>query len=69
MTNNTVKPVADIAFAQMTSGAGGTATHFAIGTDPTGSGRVVFYGTITPAIVVVNGVVPRLTTATTITED
>jgi hypothetical protein len=60
-------PVANIDFGQMTAGAGGTVTHFSIGT---GVGNYLMYsGTVTPNISVVNGVIPRLTTATTITED
>lgn len=59
-------PVANIDFGQMTAGAGGTVTHFSIGTGT--SNYMIYFGTVTPNISVVNGVVPRLTTASTITE-
>jgi hypothetical protein len=60
-------PVANIDFGQMTAGAGGTVTHFATGTLTSGAGVILFSGTVTPNIVVSNGVIPRLTTASTIT--
>lgn len=60
-------PVANIDFGLMTAGAGGTVTHFSVGS---GVGNYLMYsGTVTPNISVVNGVIPRLTTATAITED
>ncbi len=62
-------PVANIDFGQMTAGAGGTVTHFAIGSLTSGAGVIYWSGTVTPNISVVNGVIPRLTTASTITLD
>ena len=64
-----VAPVAAINFGQMTAGAGGTATHFTIGAEVSGTGKMLYKGAITPTIVVSNGVTPQLTTASTITED
>jgi hypothetical protein len=61
-------PVATIAFGAMTAGTGGTATHFAIGTGSSGTGKIICFGTITPNIPVSNGTTPQLTTASTITE-
>ena len=62
-----VSPAAAITFGEMTAGAGGTVTHFSVGT---GTGNKLLYsGTVTPNIVVSNGVTPELTTATAITED
>ena len=69
VTNNSVSPVANIDFGQMTAGAGGTVTHWAVGTASTGAGKVLYKGTVTPNIVVSNGVTPRLTTASAVTED
>lgn len=70
VTNNSVSPVADITFAASTGGAGGTVTHFVIGTVTTGgAGKILYRGTVTPNLVVSNGVTPILTTASTITED
>lgn len=67
VTNNSVSPVSAITFGQMTAGTGGTVTHFS-----TGSGvanYMLHSGTVTPNIVVANGVTPQLTTATAITEE
>lgn len=47
-----------------------TATHFAVGTASSGTGKILYSGAITPNIVISNtGVTPQLTTGTTITED
>lgn len=47
-----------------------TATHFAIGSASSGTGKILYKGAITPNIVISNtGSIPRLTTGTTITED
>lgn len=69
VTANSVSPVAEIAFGAMTAGAGGTVTHFAVGTASSGAGKLLYSGTVTPNIVVSNGVTPKLTTASAITED
>jgi hypothetical protein len=70
VTTNTVQPVATISFDPSTGGAGGTVTYFAVGTDQTGStGKLLYSGTVSPSIVVTNGVTPQLTTATAISED
>jgi hypothetical protein len=61
-----VTPVATIAFGTMTAGVGGTVTHFSIGT---GVGNyLICFGTVTPNIVVANGVTPELTPATAVAE-
>jgi hypothetical protein len=69
-TNPTqVAPVANIDFGAMTAGAGGTVTFFGAGVALSGATKLLYSGTVTPNIVVSNGVTPRLTTASTITED
>ena len=60
-------PVAAITFGQMSGGAGGTVTHFSIGSGVTN--YMMYSGTVTPNIVVTNGVTPELTTASSVTED
>ena len=67
VAGNSVSPAAAITFGNMTGGAGGTATHFSIGTGT--ADEMLYSGTITPNIVITNGVTPELTTATAITED
>jgi hypothetical protein len=66
---NSVSPAANIDFPACTGGTGATITHFAVGTSSTGAGKVLYKGAVSPNITVTNGVTPRLTTATAITED
>jgi len=68
VTANSVSPVANIDFPAGTGGSG-TATHFGVGTLSSGAGKLLYSGTVTPNIVCGNGVTPRLTTASTVTED
>jgi len=66
VTGNSVSPAAAITFVEASSGSE-TITHFSVGVDV---GDVIMYsGTVTPNIVVTTGVIPELTTASTITED
>ncbi len=69
VTANSVSPVANIEFGQMTGGAGGTATHAAVGTVVSGAGKILYKGALTPTISVTTGTIPRITTTSTITED
>lgn len=68
VTNGSVSPASDVSFPAGTGGSG-TATHFAIGTAETGAGEILYSGTITPNIVLGDGVTPRIITSSTITED
>lgn len=68
VTSNSVSPVANISLPAATGGSE-TATHFAVGTDSSGTGKVLYKGAISPNIVISSGVTPILTTASTITED
>ncbi len=67
VSGNSVSPVAAITFGEMSGGAGGTVTHFSIGTGT--ANELLYSGTVSPNIVVTSGVTPELTTATAITED
>lgn len=72
VTGNSVSPAANIDFANPSNATNlpQTATHFAIGTASTGTGKVLYKGALSPSIVISNtGVTPRITTGTTITED
>lgn len=60
---------ANVDFGKMTAGAGGTVTHFSIVKESSGASVILYSGTVSPTIVVANGVIPRLETGTTITED
>jgi len=67
VTGNSVSPYATISFGQCTAGSA-TITNFAVGTASTGTGEILYTGTVTPNIAVASGVTPQLTTASTITE-
>lgn len=65
-----VAPVANIDFGQCTALPGAAITYFGAGTDVSGgTGKLLYSGTVTPNITMAVGVIPRLTTASTITED
>jgi len=68
VSSNAATLAATATFAAMASGAGGTVTHFGLGTDSSGTGNLIFFGAVTPNISVVAGVTPKLDTATTITQ-
>jgi len=67
ITGNSISPVANIDFGEMTAGAGGTVTFVSVGTGV--ANKLLYSGAVSPTIAVVNGVIPRITTASTITED
>jgi hypothetical protein len=66
---NSVSPTANVDFGECTASPGAAITHFAVGTDSTGAGKLLYSGTMTPNITMAAGVIPRLKTTTTITED
>lgn len=68
VTNNSISPVADITFPAATGGSN-TITHFGVGTASSGAGKLLYSGSVSPSLAVTTGVQPKLTTATTITED
>lgn len=68
VTNNSVSPVANIDFPAATGGSS-TVTYFGVGSASSGAGVLYYSGTVTPSISVTSGVTPRLTTASTITEE
>jgi len=68
VSGNSVTLTANVDFGECTAGTE-TATHFAVGVATSGATKILYKGTITPNISISSGVVPRLTTGTTITED
>ena len=68
ITGNSVSPVANVDFGTCTAGTA-TITHVGIGLASSGTGKLLYAGSLSPAIAVVAGVIPRLTTASTLTED
>lgn len=67
VTGNSVSPAANIDFGECTALAGGPITHFSVGTGV--SNNMGYSGTVTPNITMAVGVIPRLKTTSTITED
>lgn len=68
ITSGSCSPAATINWPACTGGTN-TVTHFGIGTASSGTGKLLYSGTVTPNIAVSTGVTPQLTTASTITED
>lgn len=67
VTGNSVSPVANIDFGECTASPGAAITHFSVGTGV--SNKLLYSGTVTPNITMAVGVIPRLKTTSTITED
>ena len=62
--------VANLDFDACTASPGAALTHFAIGTAVSGTGKILYSGTLTPNITMAVGVIPRITTAANlVTED
>lgn len=68
ITGSSVSPTSAISFPECTGGTA-TITHFGIGTASSGTGKLIYKGSISPSVAVATGVTPRLTTSSTITED
>lgn len=68
VTGSSMSPTAAITFPAATGGSE-TETHFTVGTAASGAGKVLYFGTVTPNIVVSASVEPELTVASTISED
>lgn len=68
VTANSVSPAANIDFPAASSGTE-TITHAAIGTAGSGTGKILYSGAVSPNISVTTGVQPRVSTASTVTED
>lgn len=68
ITANSVSPTTNIDFPAATGGSE-TITHVSVGTDLTGTGKILYYGSVTPNIAVSLNITPRIGTTSTITED
>ena len=67
VTANSVSPVANIDFGECTASPGGAITHVSVGTGV--SNKLLYSGTLSPNITMATGVIPRVKTTSTITED
>jgi len=62
-----VSPAANIDFPECGATPGGAITHWSIGTGV--SNKLLYSGTVSPNITMAQGVIPRIKTTSTITED
>jgi hypothetical protein len=69
VTANSASPAANQDFGECTAAPGAALTHFAVGTATSGAGKILYYGALTPNITMATGVIPRIKTTSTITED
>jgi hypothetical protein len=72
VTASSVSPAANITFANPSDATNlpQTASFFAIGTASSGTGKILYSGSLSPTIVISNtGVTPIIGTGTTVTED
>lgn len=67
VSGNSVSPTANIDFGECTASCSVTLTHFSVGTGV--SNKLLYKGTLTPNIAMAVGVIPRIKTTSTITED
>jgi len=67
VSGGSVSPVANIDFGECTALPGAAITHFSVGTGV--ASKLLYSGTVTPNITMAVGVIPRLKTTSTITED
>src|SRR3990167_10851970 len=67
VSGGSVSPVANIDFGECTAAPGGAITHFSVGSGV--ASKLLYSGTVTPNITMAAGVIPRLKTTSTITED
>lgn len=69
VTGNSVSPAANVDFGECTASPGAAITHFGIVNTASGAGKLLYSGTVTPNITMAVGVIPRLKTTSTVTED
>jgi len=69
VTGNSLSPAANVDAPECTASAGGPITHFSVVNTSSGAGIILYSGTMTPNITMAVGVIPRLKSTTTITED
>jgi hypothetical protein len=67
VTGASVSPVAAIVFPACTAGTSAV-THWAVGTLTSGTGKVLYAGTVSPTVSVASGVTPQVNTSSTVTE-
>lgn len=69
ITGNSASPVANIDFPECTAAPGAAITHASVGVAVSGASKILHSGTLSPNITMAVGVIPRIKTTSTITED
>ncbi|MBF0185478.1 MAG: hypothetical protein HQM06_13990 [Magnetococcales bacterium] len=69
VTNNSVSPYSNIDFPACGATPGGAITHWGIVTTASGAGELLYSGAVSPNITMATGVIPRVLSTSTITED
>ncbi len=69
VTLTSLSPVANVDFGECTASAGGPITYFGVVNTSSGAGKLLYSGTVTPNITMAVGVIARLKTTSTVTED
>lgn len=68
VSGSSVTLTSTVSFPEATGGSE-VATHAAVGTASSGSGKILYSGAISPNVTIATGTTPQLTTGSTITED
>lgn len=69
VTGGSVSPPANVDFGECTALPGSPITHFGIVNTSSGAGKLMYKGTMTPNVTMAVGVIPRIKSTSTITED
>lgn len=69
VASGSVSPNANIDFGQCTASPGAAITHASIGVASSGATKILYKGALSASITMAVGVIPRITTGSTITED
>lgn len=69
VSGNSVSPASNVDFPECTASPGAAITHVSIGISVSGAGKILYKGAVTPNITMAVGVIPRIKTTSTITED
>lgn len=69
VTGNSVSPPSNVDFGECSASPGGAITYFSVVNTPSGAGKILYSGTMTPNVTMAVGVIPRIKTTSTLTED
>lgn len=69
VTGNSVSPPSNVDFGECTASPGAALTHFGVVNTSSGAGKLLYSGTLTPNVTLAVGVIPRIKSTSTITED